>query len=256
MTAAAAVPGAPLLEVGSYCGKSSVYLGAAARAGDTVLVAIDHHRGRRRTSRAGNGTSRISSIPWSGAWTPCRCSVGPCSRRASRTSSSPWWPIRRPLAGIWSTPCALVFIDGGHGEEPAAADFRNWTPHVAPGRLPRHPRRVPRSRRRGPPPVRADLPPGDPLGAFHRGQCDRIPPGPPPDLLSSPEPAGPVTPAVRALDVMGAGICRAGDARARQGRSRSLDSRRRGAKGSARGGAARGRGPRPWAWARATVTRS
>ena len=45
VTAAAAVPGAPLLEVGSYCGKSSVYLGAAARARDTVLVAIDHHRG-------------------------------------------------------------------------------------------------------------------------------------------------------------------------------------------------------------------
>ncbi|HMV73613.1 MAG TPA: class I SAM-dependent methyltransferase, partial [Microthrixaceae bacterium] len=43
--AAAAVPGAPLLEVGSYCGKSSVYLGAAARTADTVLVAVDHHRG-------------------------------------------------------------------------------------------------------------------------------------------------------------------------------------------------------------------
>src|SRR4051794_32314521 len=45
LLAAAAVPGAPLLEVGSYCGKSSVYLGAAAQACGTVLVAIDHHRG-------------------------------------------------------------------------------------------------------------------------------------------------------------------------------------------------------------------
>ena len=39
------------------------------------------------------------------------------------------------VAAFWSTPCALVFIDGGHGEEPAAADYRRWTPHVAPGGL-------------------------------------------------------------------------------------------------------------------------
>src|SRR2546429_9668992 len=35
----------PLLEIGSYCGKSAIYLGAAARAGGTVLFSVDHHRG-------------------------------------------------------------------------------------------------------------------------------------------------------------------------------------------------------------------
>src|SRR5688572_30973126 len=35
----------PWLEIGSYCGKSAVYLGAAARERDTVLFSIDHHRG-------------------------------------------------------------------------------------------------------------------------------------------------------------------------------------------------------------------
>src|SRR5882672_5269454 len=35
----------PLLEVGTYCGKSAVYLGAAARAAGTVLFTVDHHRG-------------------------------------------------------------------------------------------------------------------------------------------------------------------------------------------------------------------
>src|SRR6187455_3399335 len=35
----------PLLEVGTYCGKSAVYLGAAARAASTVLFTVDHHRG-------------------------------------------------------------------------------------------------------------------------------------------------------------------------------------------------------------------
>ena len=35
----------PLLEIGSYCGKSAVFLGSAARARGTVLYTIDHHRG-------------------------------------------------------------------------------------------------------------------------------------------------------------------------------------------------------------------
>src|SRR2546423_10480437 len=35
----------PLLEVGSYCGKSAVYLGTAARAGRNLLFSVDHHRG-------------------------------------------------------------------------------------------------------------------------------------------------------------------------------------------------------------------
>ncbi len=40
-----------------------------------------------------------------------------------------------PAVAWWSTPSAMVFIDGGHGEEPAAADYRCWSPEVAPGGL-------------------------------------------------------------------------------------------------------------------------
>ncbi|MFI5043462.1 MAG: class I SAM-dependent methyltransferase [Acidimicrobiales bacterium] len=132
VTAAAAVPGAPLLEVGSYCGKSSVYLGAAARAGDTVLVAIDHHRGSEENQPGWEWHEPDLVDPLVG-----RMDTLPVFRRTvfeagledvvvALVADSP------TAAGIWSTPCALVFIDGGHGEEPAAADFRNWTPHVAP----------------------------------------------------------------------------------------------------------------------------
>ena len=45
VAAARAVPGAPFLEVGSYCGRSTVWLGAAARQEGTVVFAVDHHRG-------------------------------------------------------------------------------------------------------------------------------------------------------------------------------------------------------------------
>ena len=43
--AAQAVPNAPFVEVGSYCGRSTVWLGGAARESDTTLFAIDHHFG-------------------------------------------------------------------------------------------------------------------------------------------------------------------------------------------------------------------
>ncbi|MDQ3981645.1 MAG: class I SAM-dependent methyltransferase, partial [Actinomycetota bacterium] len=43
--AALSAPPGPLLEIGSYCGKSAVYLGAAARERGTILYSIDHHRG-------------------------------------------------------------------------------------------------------------------------------------------------------------------------------------------------------------------
>ena len=37
------------------------------------------------------------------------------------------------IARDWSTPLAFLFIDGGHGVEPAHADYENWVPHVAVG---------------------------------------------------------------------------------------------------------------------------
>ena len=45
VTALGSVSSAPMLEIGSYCGKSALYLGAAARDADRVLFALDHHRG-------------------------------------------------------------------------------------------------------------------------------------------------------------------------------------------------------------------
>ncbi|HRG50265.1 MAG TPA: class I SAM-dependent methyltransferase, partial [Pseudomonadales bacterium] len=41
----ATAPLGPCLEVGSYCGKSTVYLGTAAKQADNIVYAVDHHRG-------------------------------------------------------------------------------------------------------------------------------------------------------------------------------------------------------------------
>jgi predicted O-methyltransferase YrrM len=133
--AARSVPGAPLLEVGSYCGKSSIYLGAAARQGDTVLVAIDHHRGSEENQPGWEWHEPdlvdpelgvMDTLPW------FRRTVHRAGLEGSVVALVGDSPT---VARFWSTPCALVFIDGGHGEEPAATDYELWTPHVAPGGL-------------------------------------------------------------------------------------------------------------------------
>ncbi|MEI2696882.1 MAG: class I SAM-dependent methyltransferase [Microthrixaceae bacterium] len=129
------VPGAPLLEVGSYCGKSTVYLGSAAAEGDTVLVAVDHHRGSEENQPGWEWHEPdlvdpelgvMDTLPWFRR-TVHRAGVE--SHVVAVVGDSP------TVARVWSTPCALVFIDGGHGEQPAALDHELWTPHVAPGGL-------------------------------------------------------------------------------------------------------------------------
>ena len=122
--AAAAVPGAPLLEVGSYCGKSSLYLGEAARHGDTVLIAIDHHRGSEENQPGWEwhepdlvdpAVGRMDTLP---VFRRTVHEAGLEPNVVAMVGDSP------TVAGVWSTPCALVFIDGGHGEEPAAPEHQ------------------------------------------------------------------------------------------------------------------------------------
>jgi predicted O-methyltransferase YrrM len=133
--AAAAAGGGPLLEVGTYCGKSAVYLGAAAAENGTVLFSIDHHRGSEE-NQAGwehhdpdvvdGRTGRMDTLPFArrtvtdaGLEDSVILVVGPSV----------------VVARHWSTPLALLFIDGGHGAEVAWADYRNWAPKVAVGGL-------------------------------------------------------------------------------------------------------------------------
>ena len=37
------------------------------------------------------------------------------------------------MAAHWTTPLGFLFIDGGHGPEPAHRDYESWVPHVVVG---------------------------------------------------------------------------------------------------------------------------
>jgi MMP 1-O-methyltransferase len=130
---ARAVPGAPWVEVGSYCGRSTVWLGDAARATGATLFAVDHHRGSEENQSGwehhdpdvvDERVGKMDTLPF--------------FRRAIHDAELEEWVVavigRSPtVARSWSTPLAFLFIDGGHGVEPARADYEGWTPHVAVG---------------------------------------------------------------------------------------------------------------------------
>lgn len=125
----------PLLEVGSYCGKSSIYLGSAAAAHDTVLFAVDHHHGSEENQEGWEHHDQSLVDPETG-----RLDTLPTFRRTIESAGLERSVVAvigdsPTVARFWSTPLSLLFIDGGHGEEPAWADYRNWVPKVAIGGL-------------------------------------------------------------------------------------------------------------------------
>ena len=120
----------PLLEIGSYCGKSAVYLGAAARDRGTVLFSIDHHRGSEENQPGWEHHDTQLVDPATG-----RLDTLPCFRRTIEAAGLEDVVIAvvgesPTVARHWSTPLGLVFIDGGHGEEPAHRDYECWAAHV------------------------------------------------------------------------------------------------------------------------------
>ena len=123
----------PFLEVGSYCGKSTVYLGAAACQRGRLLFAVDHHRGSEENQPGWEWHEPDLVDPASGL-----IDTLPEFRRTIRDSGLDGTVVAvvgdsPSVASVWGTPLALVFIDGGHGVEPAHADYQGWVPHLAEG---------------------------------------------------------------------------------------------------------------------------
>ena len=125
----------PLLEIGSWCGKSAVYLGSAAHAAGTVLFSVDHHRGSEENQEGWEhhdprvvdpNTGRIDTLPFFRRTVSDAGLEGTVIAVVGESST---------VAAHWRTPLGLVFVDGGHGAGPAMADYEGWSGHVAPGGL-------------------------------------------------------------------------------------------------------------------------
>ena len=122
-----------MLEIGTYCGKSAVYLGAAARTAGTVLFTVDHHRGSEENQAGWEHhdpevvdaeTGKMDTLPF------FRSTIHAADLEDVVVAIV---GHSIPVSRAWQTPLGFLFIDGGHAEDVAMADYAGWSPHLAPG---------------------------------------------------------------------------------------------------------------------------
>jgi predicted O-methyltransferase YrrM len=123
----------PCLEVGSYCGKSALWLGAACRAEGGVLFSVDHHRGSEEQQPGQPYFDAALFDPQKK-----RVDTLPAFRQTLERAGleDTVVPVVCPstlAARAWRTPLGMVFIDGGHAFETVREDYRCWRAHLIPG---------------------------------------------------------------------------------------------------------------------------
>jgi predicted O-methyltransferase YrrM len=133
--AAAAASAGTWLEVGTYCGKSTVHLGGAARVAGAQLVTLDHHRGSEENqpgwewhdaSLVDPHTGRLETLPslrhtlWDAGLDDVVTAVVGSTQQVAR-----WW----------TTPLTFLFLDGNHTEEVAQHDYGAFARHLVAGAL-------------------------------------------------------------------------------------------------------------------------
>ena len=123
----------PIVEVGSYCGKSAIYLGAAASERGFVVFTIDHHRGSEEMQEGWEHHDADLVNPITGRMDSLPELRGNLEAAGLEGVVVPIVGESSVVAQHWSTPISMLFVDGGHGSKPAHADYENWAPKIAEG---------------------------------------------------------------------------------------------------------------------------
>jgi len=123
----------PVLEVGTYCGKSTIYLAAAARPAGQQVVTVDHHHGSEENQPGWEyhdptlvdpRTGRLDTLPHFRATLAAAGLDDEVIAIVGRSAE---------VARLWGAPLGMVFIDGGHTDVAASTDYESWAPRIAPG---------------------------------------------------------------------------------------------------------------------------
>jgi MMP 1-O-methyltransferase len=132
-TAAAYAPLGPVAEIGTYCGKSTIYLAAAVRDAGQFVVTVDHHHGSEENQPGWEyhdsglvdpATGRMDTLPH---FRSTLAATGLEEHVIAIVGHS------ADVAVLWRAPLGMLFIDGGHTDAAATADYEGWAPWVAEG---------------------------------------------------------------------------------------------------------------------------
>lgn len=123
----------PCLEIGSYCGKSALFIGPACRQNNTVLFSVDHHRGSEEQQP---GEAYFDPDLYD-AKNDVIDTLGHF-RVTLKTAGLENWVVplvsaSETAARAWATALGMVFIDGGHSQESVSQDYHQWAHHILPG---------------------------------------------------------------------------------------------------------------------------
>jgi MMP 1-O-methyltransferase len=123
----------PVAEIGTYCGKSTLYLAAAAAAAGQPVITVDHHHGSEENQPGWEYHDVTLVDPATG-----RLDTLPHFRRVLAGAGLEDQVIAivgrsAAVAALWRVPLGLLFIDGGHTQAAADADYDGWAPWVAVG---------------------------------------------------------------------------------------------------------------------------
>ncbi len=123
----------PGLEIGSYCGKSALYLGAGLKEAGSVLFSIDHHRGSEEQQPGEEYCDPDLIDPATGRIDTVNFFRQTLERSGLEDTVIPIVSASALVARQWATPLSFVFIDGGHSLEAARGDYEAWARHIMPG---------------------------------------------------------------------------------------------------------------------------
>jgi len=127
------LPLGPVLEVGTYCGKSAVYLGAAAREVGGTVFTVDHHRGSEENQAGWEHHDATLVDDESGLMDTLPTFRRTIERAGLEDQVVAVVGRSTTVSALWRTPLSMLFIDGGHAEVHAQADYTGWAPWLVEG---------------------------------------------------------------------------------------------------------------------------
>jgi predicted O-methyltransferase YrrM len=122
----------PCLEIGSYCGKSTIYLGTACKENNGILFSIDHHRGSEEQQPGEEYFDTDLFDHESGRVDTLKEFRNTIEKAGLDDTVVPMVCRSDVAARTWATPLSLVFIDGGHSYEAVYTDYSAWAGHIMP----------------------------------------------------------------------------------------------------------------------------